>query len=36
MASIKIDLGGVLVGKYKLAQFASGANPWDWTDEVRV
>lgn len=28
-----IDLGGVLVGKYKLAQFASGANPWDWQDE---
>ncbi|KAF2093878.1 amidase family protein [Rhizodiscina lignyota] len=27
------DLGGVLVGKYKLAQFASGANPWDWQDE---
>lgn len=28
-----IDLGGVLVGKYKLAQFASGAHPWDWQDE---
>ncbi|PWY79239.1 amidase family protein [Aspergillus heteromorphus CBS 117.55] len=28
-----IDLGAVLVGKYKLAQFGSGANPWDWTDE---
>ncbi|OOF92982.1 hypothetical protein ASPCADRAFT_508787 [Aspergillus carbonarius ITEM 5010] len=28
-----VDLGAVLVGKYKLAQFASGANPWDWTDE---
>ncbi|OIW33079.1 amidase family protein [Coniochaeta ligniaria NRRL 30616] len=28
-----VDLGGVLVGKYKLAQFASGANPWDWQDE---
>jgi hypothetical protein len=28
-----IDLGGVLVGKYKLAQFASGANPWDWQDK---
>ncbi|PWY94031.1 amidase signature enzyme [Aspergillus sclerotioniger CBS 115572] len=28
-----IDLGAVLVGKYKLAQFASRANPWDWTDE---
>ncbi|KAI1135745.1 amidase family protein [Hypoxylon sp. FL0543] len=27
------DLGGVLVGKYKLAQFASGADPWDWQDE---
>ncbi|PIG90392.1 amidase family protein [Aspergillus arachidicola] len=27
-----IDLGAVLVGKQKLAQFASGANPWDWTD----
>ncbi|KAI1453513.1 amidase family protein [Annulohypoxylon moriforme] len=28
-----IDLGGVLVGKYKLAQFASGADPWEWQDE---
>jgi hypothetical protein len=28
-----IDLGGVVVGKYKLAQFASGANPWEWQDE---
>ncbi|KAK0294879.1 hypothetical protein LTS00_006714 [Friedmanniomyces endolithicus] len=28
-----LDLGGVLVGKFKLAQFASGANPWDWQDE---
>ncbi|KAI1088958.1 amidase family protein [Rostrohypoxylon terebratum] len=28
-----LDLGGVLVGKYKLAQFASGADPWDWQDE---
>lgn len=28
-----IDQGGILVGKYKLAQFASGANPWDWQDE---
>ncbi|KAM0716039.1 hypothetical protein Q7P37_008553 [Cladosporium fusiforme] len=28
-----VELGGVLVGKYKLAQFASGANPWDWGDE---
>ena len=28
-----VDLGGVLVGKFKLAQFASGANPWDWQDE---
>ncbi|QDS77168.1 hypothetical protein FKW77_001756 [Venturia effusa] len=28
-----IDLGGVLVGKYKVAQFASGGNPWDWQDE---
>ncbi|KAF2458735.1 amidase family protein [Lineolata rhizophorae] len=28
-----IDLGGVPVGKQKLAQFASGANPWDWYDE---
>ncbi|KAK6442585.1 hypothetical protein LTR95_001176 [Oleoguttula sp. CCFEE 5521] len=27
------DQGGVLVGKFKLAQFASGANPWDWQDE---
>lgn len=25
-----LDLGGVVVGKQKLAQFASGANPWDW------
>jgi len=28
-----IDLSGVIVGKFKLAQFASGANPWDWQDE---
>jgi hypothetical protein len=28
-----VDLGGVLVGKYKLAQFASGADPWQWQDE---
>ncbi|KAI0882640.1 amidase family protein [Annulohypoxylon maeteangense] len=28
-----VDLGGVLVGKYKLAQFASGADPWEWQDE---
>ncbi|KAF1808169.1 amidase family protein [Eremomyces bilateralis CBS 781.70] len=28
-----IDQGAVLVGKQKLAQFASGANPWDWYDE---
>ncbi|KAI2616304.1 amidase family protein [Hypoxylon sp. NC1633] len=28
-----LDLGGVLVGKYKLAQFATGANPWEWQDE---
>ena len=28
-----VDQGGILVGKYKLAQFASGANPWDWQDE---
>ncbi|KAI9148391.1 Scytalone dehydratase-like protein Arp1 [Paramyrothecium foliicola] len=28
-----VDLGAVLCGKYKLAQFASGANPWDWVDE---
>ncbi|KAH7069464.1 amidase family protein [Paraphoma chrysanthemicola] len=28
-----IDLGGVIVGKQKLAQFASGANPWQWQDE---
>ncbi|KAI8960594.1 amidase family protein [Daldinia sp. FL1419] len=28
-----VDLGGILIGKYKLAQFASGANPWDWQDE---
>ncbi|KAF1971734.1 amidase signature enzyme [Bimuria novae-zelandiae CBS 107.79] len=27
------DLGGVVVGKQKLAQFASGANPWEWQDE---
>lgn len=31
-----LDLGGVLVGKYKLAQFASGANPWQWQDEYVV
>jgi len=28
-----VDLGAALVGKFKLAQFASGANPWDWVDE---
>ncbi|KAI1084643.1 amidase family protein [Whalleya microplaca] len=28
-----VDLGGVLIGKYKLAQFASGADPWEWQDE---
>ncbi|KAK2024658.1 amidase [Colletotrichum zoysiae] len=28
-----IDLGGVLVGKQKTAQFASPAYPWDWNDE---
>jgi Asp-tRNA(Asn)/Glu-tRNA(Gln) amidotransferase A subunit family amidase len=28
-----IDLGGIIVGKQKLAQFASGANPWEWQDE---
>ncbi|SPN98678.1 related to amidase family protein [Cephalotrichum gorgonifer] len=28
-----VDLGAALIGKYKLAQFASGANPWDWVDE---
>ncbi|KAL3426762.1 amidase [Phlyctema vagabunda] len=27
-----IDLGGIIVGKYKMAQFASGADPWDWQD----
>ncbi|EUC43328.1 hypothetical protein COCMIDRAFT_101179 [Bipolaris oryzae ATCC 44560] len=28
-----LNLGGVVVGKQKLAQFASGANPWEWQDE---
>ncbi|KAL7623647.1 hypothetical protein AAE478_005199 [Parahypoxylon ruwenzoriense] len=28
-----VDLGGILIGKYKLAQFASGADPWEWQDE---
>ncbi|KAH7116710.1 amidase family protein [Dendryphion nanum] len=28
-----LDLGGIVVGKQKLAQFASGANPWEWQDE---
>ncbi|KAH1488333.1 hypothetical protein LV164_004194 [Aspergillus fumigatus] len=28
-----IDLGAVIVGKSKLAQFASAADPWNWTDE---
>ncbi|PLB51479.1 amidase signature enzyme [Aspergillus steynii IBT 23096] len=28
-----VDFGAVLVGKYKLAQFASGADPWEWMDE---
>ena len=27
-----VDLGAHLVGKQKTAQFASGANPWDWYD----
>ncbi|KAE8154100.1 amidase family protein [Aspergillus avenaceus] len=27
-----VDLGAVPIGKLKMAQFASGANPWDWTD----
>ncbi|KAK5076662.1 hypothetical protein LTR51_002345 [Lithohypha guttulata] len=27
-----IDLGGIVVGKQKTAQFASGADPWDWYD----
>ncbi|KAF4124180.1 Amidase [Geosmithia morbida] len=27
-----IDLGAVVVGKQKTAQFASAADPWDWTD----
>lgn len=29
----QIDLGGVIVGKQKLAQFASGAFVWDWHDQ---
>jgi len=28
----KIDLGGVIVGKFKTAQFAAGENPWNWID----
>lgn len=28
----QIDLGGVVVGKQKTAQFASGDNPWLWQD----
>ncbi|KZT62918.1 amidase family protein [Calocera cornea HHB12733] len=27
-----IDLGGHIVAKFKTAQFASGANPWDFID----
>ncbi|KAF6817860.1 amidase [Colletotrichum plurivorum] len=27
-----VDLGGVLVGKQKTSQFASGALAWEWTD----
>ncbi|KAL4964191.1 amidase family protein [Aspergillus stella-maris] len=27
-----IDLGAVIVGKQKTAQFASAADPWDWAD----
>lgn len=27
-----IDLGGIIIGKQKMAQFASGADPWDWYD----
>ncbi|KAF7587708.1 hypothetical protein BBP40_006843 [Aspergillus hancockii] len=30
---LEIDLGGHIVGKQKLAQFASAANPWLWQDE---
>ncbi|KAF9765436.1 hypothetical protein IL306_002281 [Fusarium sp. DS 682] len=29
-----IDLGGVLVGKQKTAQFASPQSPWDWNDAL--
>ncbi|EFQ25674.1 amidase [Colletotrichum graminicola] len=28
-----IDLGGIVVGKQKTAQFASPAYPWNWNDE---
>ncbi|KAH8433282.1 amidase family protein [Aspergillus melleus] len=27
-----LDQGAVLVGKYKLAQFAGGGSPWTWID----
>ena len=27
-----VNLGGVIVGKYKTAQFGSGAGPWVWQD----
>lgn len=27
-----IDLGGVIVGKQKTAQFASAAHTWEWSD----
>jgi Asp-tRNA(Asn)/Glu-tRNA(Gln) amidotransferase A subunit family amidase len=28
-----VDLGAVLVGKFKLAQFASASDAWEWIDE---
>lgn len=28
----ELDLGAVIVGKQKTSQFASGADPWEWTD----
>ncbi|KZT62925.1 amidase family protein [Calocera cornea HHB12733] len=27
-----INQGGQIIGKFKTAQFASGADPWDWVD----
>lgn len=30
--NIKIDLGAIIVGKFKTSQFAAGLHPWEWID----